>query len=807
MNQKMKIKKYFRYFAGLLPLSLLAACASDSVLDDPVVSDEVPAEITLTLTVPPETQVELGTRAADPAVASLTVLCYDKDGKGLSTKRFTTGWQLNNGTYSMTVPIHKLTNSVQVVTNVGADKLPDNSAGAPNLSSIAVSDPAAGVLWGSSKLSNLISNNSKMTLLRANAKASVKMDAADKGFTITGVGAYGTASTGVIAPVSANTLTDASGVVTGVKSPSLPAGVAYTYKSGMKGASDEVAIFETPAQSGSDCARVIVKIKYDGVEGYYPVAFRTREINPTWASQHPGQTPAGSEIDNAYIYTPVPVLRNYHYIVTVKEVRAKGWTSYDEACKAEPDNRLTVEITERDEAITDIIATRDYMLGIGGDVTCDYAAGTVSFDVVTSYTGQLSATSSQSWAHVDGANLQWGNPTAVTGLTSGAHSNGRRFHATLKVDENGSSISSREAVITVSAGELTRSFKVIQLAHDLKRDPRRKVIAEGLGIVVNDYFNWIDNTCKGLLPEQNRGAERNQGLHFASVNNRTMTYKIPKLSGDVKGNVSGGFSVTEQSGYWVVKANNQATPTIEIGSFTVKSANGDIVYPLYRTGVFHELTQSTANWQLPGHEVYGWFYYEVVKVNGHYILDRNLGTSSNAPYTSTAASLRGNVDARGAYMAISRAKSTGSYVSTVLNLSGLKIPTEADVKAWAGDSWTNKLTNVSANGETTKILALSTTGSKVTGNVIYFPHAGYYEGEVPNNEAYVNFWTSSLLTGSQGYSPSSPEYGYWFKMFSATDSYVSNNPFTNMRLCTGVEGEVPNEYSLFRYAPIRLSYN
>lgn len=54
-----------------------------------------------------------------------------------------------------------------------------------------------------------------------------------------------------------------------------------------------------------------------------------------------------------------------------------------------------------------------------------------------------------------------------------------------------------------------------------------------------------------------------------------MTYKIPKLSGDVKGNVSGGFSVMEQNGYWVVKANNQATPTIEIGSMTIKSANGD----------------------------------------------------------------------------------------------------------------------------------------------------------------------------------------------------------------------------------------
>ncbi len=56
MNQKMKIKKYFRYFAGLLPLSLLAACASDSVLDDPVVSDEVPAEIYSHADCTPETQ-------------------------------------------------------------------------------------------------------------------------------------------------------------------------------------------------------------------------------------------------------------------------------------------------------------------------------------------------------------------------------------------------------------------------------------------------------------------------------------------------------------------------------------------------------------------------------------------------------------------------------------------------------------------------------------------------------------------------------------------------------------------------------
>lgn len=56
----------------------------------------------------------------------------------------------------------------------------------------------------------------------------------------------------------------------------------------------------------------------------------------------------------------VHVLRNHHYKVSVKEVRSEGWPSVEEALKAEPDNRITVLVTDENESVTDIVATRDY---------------------------------------------------------------------------------------------------------------------------------------------------------------------------------------------------------------------------------------------------------------------------------------------------------------------------------------------------------------------------------------------------------------------------------------------------------------
>lgn len=80
---------------------------------------------------------------------------------------------------------------------------------------------------------------------------------------------------------------------------------------------------------------------------------------------------------------------------------------------------------------------------------------------------------------------------------------------------------------------------------------------------------------------------------------------------------------------------------------------------------------------------------------------------------------------------------------------------------------------------------------------VYIPVTGYYEGTSYRNENHANIWTCTRLSGYQGFSSSSPEFGFWFRYL---DCHNSIEEITNMRIVNGSAGRYG---SIYNAMPVR----
>lgn len=106
-------------------------------------------------------------------------------------------------------------------------------------------------------------------------------------------------------------------------------------------------------------------------------------------------------------------------------------------------------------------------------------------------------------------------------------------------------------------------------------------------------------------------------------------------------------------------------------------------------------------------------------------------------------------------------------------------------------------TYTTAQGETYSCTEITPTDDSQL-KTIYLPYGGYLEGESLKNPIHVNLWTKTLLSGNQGFSTGSPEYGYWYIYF---DIYNSKLGLSNMRFVSGSNGKNNDRYKAM---PIRL---
>lgn len=805
----MKLKRYLKWMLGAA--TLLSGCADDDFIDRNQSWDgTIPDELTLTLTIPDPEIVSLGgTRGENGPINTVTLMQYDAKGQHLGNIKYS---ELeikrvpnSNAEWTLTATLNKESKSIQVVANYDVaetDTDPSKLITDKDYLLPYTDSESGPVLWADVDLGTLLADNSyepQIALERQAAKLSVEVkDDAD--FELTGFMVYGMAEKGCVAP-------NADNLAAG--DPTIPADVKGSYNTGWIDPDKFGYFFETAAEEATSNphARIIIKGNYEGKEYYYVAAFRSRTPE---VKDKPTETPG------AYSYKGIPALRNHWYKLSVEKVRGAGWNSEDEAQTAMPDNRATIELTDMTESISDMIATRDYMLGVSGDVTTDWnTPATVT--VVTSYASSIDAAAQKKLPVKFSTETSWIQLTEAQqeGVVIG--NNTRDFEITLA--PNSLSTDDRSGEITVTLGKLTRTIKVTQTGRPLRRE--RHAIVVGLpGVTATEaggirYYEWIDGSNatesapQGMKDSENRGENRNDALIFTAVPAYELYYKIPVESGDTyKLSSEADFTVKEEGGYYIIKAKTTDKPNIAKAELTITNKDGaEIKYDLLQVGYFHKLDgqhQAAAAGVKSG-----WFYYEVVHFrggypDGMYVLDRNLGASTNASYDPTSISYTSEDDAAiGGYFKVNtgrpaEADRKGLYDhKTITDQIGMTyaggrfiVMSENELKGMGLPS--NK--NFGAGA-----ISLAFDEGEVAGGNVYIPAAGYYYGTTYRNASHVNLWTRTLLGGTQGLTESDDEYGVNYRILDIFGGRVN---YSGLRMGSG-SGLTVKE-NLMRYLPLRL---
>lgn len=247
------------------------------------------------------------------------------------------------------------------------------------------------------------------------------------------------------------------------------------------------------------------------------------------------------------------------------------------------------------------------------------------------------------------------------------------------------------------------------------------------------------------------------------------------------------------------------------GSFTITNKEGiKITYYVYHTGIFHEITDDMANrYELAeggveSLKVKGMFYYGVVKVQGkdhtYIMLDRNLGATDNSPYAPDINELKDHKGAIGGYFKISENKNTSEpkkgNLSAALSPKGFEIPDMSVFEDLIAGNTLKTEPRSTTLGETYNCTFMKTTDSEL--ETIYLPYGGYLEGESHKYPMHVVFWTKTLVSGTQGFSGKSPEYGFWYNYF---DVYNEKKGISNVRFVSGSNG---NNTGRYKAMPLRL---
>ena len=759
-------------------------------------TQDLPSDgVVLTLKLPNFTKNTVATRATEqPQIKSLCVLCYDAGDNYLGMSNITRSdiTPKGDGSYDVkvkavpgTVTLHIVANTDITESDAKDAKGKNNLYKATREGSINLSAP---VCWGSVKVDDLLRRSTKVWLLRQFAKASVTKDSKLTNFEITGFKLIKTAKRGTIAT---NSYTDVS----------LPSSVDSTdekdYSMG------EHPFYETPAGK----AYMIIRAKYDGgANTYYKVAFFNNGTS-----------------------TQMALLRNHHYQVKVTAVNHAGWATEDEAINNQSENRLSVEVVDDNPLIVNMIACKDYELGVCGKQTVLGKAKTATITFVTTkqHPEDFSVVSNNpDWISVP---TDYKSKAKYIDLPSSAvdghhSSTGRLYTIELTLTENFES-AAQTGTVTITSGDLSRSVEITQLGYDFRTDPNRIVQMRDLenkspDLNQDDYFKWMDdNSLKGIRPEQNQGRVRNDGLHFF-VGKNQVYYLIPKLQGDQQPTCNDSRVKVEEitdgnkNFYKVTLADTNIYDcwiSSEAISITNERTKITVSYPVYHVGLFAQLTGKAAtDYQLGNSKASGWYYYEMVNVEAggktYHMLDRNLGATNNGYYSPSTTALEDNIGAIGGYFKISEADNSNSaktddHVVNALAIGNFKVCDNMCLQSLIDNNVLKIEGKKTDYGEVYNCLRINTENRNIP--QIFIPMSGDYEGKTDEDLIYkdsyhANLWTRSRLSDYQGFSSTSPEYGFWYLYL---DAFGKSLNLSNYRFVSGSSGKNKGRY---RAMPVRL---
>ena len=785
-------------------LAMVSTACSD--IRDIVGGDtpDVPSDgVVLTLKLPNFTKNTVATRANEqPQINSLCVLCYDAEDKYLGRSNITGADIKPKGSdsYDVKVKAEPGTATLHIVANTTiTDSDAKDAEGKNNLYNATRDGNLnldAPVCWGSVKVDSLLSESPKVWLFRQFAKASViKDDTKVKNFEITGFKLFNTATKGTIATKSLDKVALSS--------------VAYTHEENYS--MGEHPFYETPAAGK---AYMIIKAKYNGgPDTYYKVEFFNNGTS-----------------------TQMDLLRNHHYQVKVTAVNHEGWATEDEAKNNLSENRLSVEVVDDNPPIVDMIACKDYELGVCGKQTVNgnVVKATITFVTTKQHPEDFSIVSNNpDWISVP---TDYKSKASYNVLpTSAEHpSTGTLYTIDLTLTENCQS-TAHAGTVTITSGDLSRVVEIEQLGYDFRQNrivKMRDLENNSSDLNQDNYFSWMDSKLQGIKPKENQDRVRNDGLHFF-VGKNQVYYLIPKLQGDQKLTCNDPrVKVDEKSvnGFYKVMLADNSADNYETWyndeAFTIifntnARTTITISYPVYHVGLFAQLTGEAATvYQLGKSKASGWYYYEMVDVEAkitkkdgtteyktYHMLDRNLGASNNGYYSPSTTALEGNKKAKGGYFIISKAQSsdeakkTKNDVVDALTIGNFKV---CDNKCLQGLIDNNNLAIVEEKthyGEKYNCLKIDTEDRNIP--QIFIPMSGYYEGKNDKDAVYkdshhANLWTSSRLSDYQGFSEKSLEYGFWYR---SLDAFGKSLNLSNYRFVSGSSG---NNTKRYRAMPVRL---
>ena len=767
-------------------------------------TQDLPSDgVVLTLKLPNFTKNTVATRAAtEQQINSLCVLCYDAGDNylGMSTISSANIKDKGDDTYDVkvkavpgTATLHIVANTTITVSDAkdadGKNNLYNAARGGnPNLD--------APVCWGSVKVDDLLNSKTKVWLFRQFAKASVTKDSKLTNFEITGFKLFNTATKGTIANTKLDTEV------------SLPSSVAYADEKGYS--MGEHPFYETPAAGK---AYMIIKAKYNkGPETYYKVAFQ------------------------------MDLLRNRHYQVKVTAVNHAGYSSEKEAKDNLPENGLSVEVVDDNPPIMKMIACKDYELGVCGKQTVLGNAEEATITFVTtkpedSKYNDFSVVSHDPWITVP---TDYKSKASYINLPTTARPNssiGRLYTIKLTLSKNYESYA-HTGTVTITSGDLSLDVAITQKGYDYRTDPNRIVRIRDLenkssDLNQDDYFSWIDSKqFQGIRPEENQGRVRNDGLHFF-VGKNQVYYLIPYIDKDdmTCNDPRVTVKLDSEKKFWEVRLANNSDESSNVNNYnrwisneaftiiTITNARTKITvtYPVYHVGLFAKLTTA---YQLGNSKASGWYYYEMVDVKAkvtktdgttevrtYHMLDRNLGATNNGYYSPATTALEGNKGAIGGYFKISVAENSNdaknqNTVVDALAIGDFKVCDNMCLRGLIDNN--NNLAIVEEKthyGEVYNCLRINTDERDIP--QIFIPMSGYYEGKTDEDAIYkdsnhANLWTSSRLAGYQGFSESSPEYGFWYLYL---DAFGKSLNLSNYRFVSGSSG---NNTKRYRAMPVRL---
>lgn len=767
-------------------------------------TQDLPSDgVVLTLKLPNFTKNTVATRAAtEQQINSLCVLCYDAGDNylGMSTISSANIKDKGNDTYDVKVKAEPGTATLHIVANTTITESDAKDAegknnlynatreGNPNLD--------APVCWGSVKVDDLLNGKTDVWLFRQFAKASVTKDSKVTKFEITGFKLFKTATKGTIATTELD------------NDVSLPSSVAYAdeedYSMG------EHPFYETPAGK----AYMIIRAKYDGgPDTYYKVEFLKNGTS-----------------------TQMDLLRNHHYQVKVTAVNHEGWATEDEAINNLSENRLTVEVVDDNPPIVDMIACKDYELGVCGKQTVlgNARTATISF-VTTKPDFKYNVKWNADWI------TRYKETKSVVLPTSAEHpSTGTLYTIDLTLTANCQSAAQSD-IVTITSGDLSREVEIKQLGYDFRTDKNRIVQIRDLenkssDLNQDDYFSWMDSKLQGISPAENQGRVRNDGLHFF-VGKNQVYYLIPYIDKDDMTCNDPRVTVKLDSDkkLWEVRLANNSDESYNFNNYnrwisneaftiiTITNARTKITvtYPVYHVGLFAQLTGKAAtDYQLGKSKASGWYYYEMVNVvakvtkkdgtterKPYYMLDRNLGATNNGYYSPSTTALKDNIGAIGGYFKISEATNStdaknNNDVVDALAIGNFKVCDNMCLQGLIDNNNVLAIEEETTHyGEVYNCLRITTRNSDIP--EIFIPMSGYYEGKTDQDLVYkdsyhANLWTSSRLSDYQGFSSTSPEYGFWYLYL---DAFGKSLNMSNYRFVSGSSGKNKGRY---RAMPVRL---